>query len=557
MSSNETIHDNEVFYYRWDWNGDSVWDTPISNANSINHRFRRAGMHNILGQVSTGTGISKIVETTIVIEQGYSSPRPFFLITPDSGNLFTEFYFDATSTEDDEDSLNQLQFRWDFGNDGIYETPFSSNPFVKHKFSRMGMYTIKLQVKDPSNKLGTYSANLLVDNIDRDMLPDFTWHTDIERAKEPYFFDASSSSHRLDTSLHFQYSWKFERLEWTKPTYEPKIEHTFNIGGYHKVHLKTINASNGLQNTIIKTVPVNQENKPPEPVITAAIDYGNVRTLFFLHAWYSKDDFVGASGLMYRWDFDGDGNWDTDIGEHIEMHYQFTKAGSYYTRLEAIDPEGKKATTILKLTVSPFYNETSYFMDFRDRQLYGSVKIGNTWWMAENLNYVVPQKLLTGLYTWICLNERSSWCDKVGRLYHVSAVTPNRWSHEYLDVCPHGWRMPLQEDIDELIATIGGPENGLSLEIGGSHDFNGRYLGYADYTFRSEIIDGVIKVVDTIYRFIESYETLYITSETIPVDINELRTDIYMMRIDRNTGEIWNGFNKSNIYVPIRCVKDE
>ena len=549
----EGANNSTVFYYRWDWNSDSTWDTPYSTAKKITHRFRQPGNYTIRVQVSLGKGYGEVFSTTLNIEQGFSSPKPNFTIEPDSGNIYTDFYFNASSTYDDEDSIDQLQFRWDFGADGFYDVPFSTDPTIYRTFGRVGYHTVVMQVKDPSNKYGLIKKDLFIDNIDRDMLPDFTWHADIDEAGEPFNFDASLSSHKVDTSLQFQYSWKFSYFDWTEPSYNPETTHTFISGGNHIVHLMTINPNTALQKTIQKTVTVGEENKAPEPVITAAIEQGNIRTQFYLHTWFSTDDHVGASGLLYRWDFEGDGYWDTNYGPHLEMHHQFTHAGDYRARVEAVDPGGKKAVATLLLTVSPYLNETSYFMDARDRQLYGSVKIGSTWWMAENLNYDVPQKLTTGLYTWICLYEQKSWCEEVGRLYHVSAITHNRGSDEYLDICPPGWRLSEQQEMEDLIANVGGPTNGKTLELGGSQDFNAQYLGYADYYFVIE----QMRIVDTVYRFKESYESVYLTSSTIPEDINNMRSDIYMIRLDRQSGEIWNGFNRAGIYVPVRCVKEE
>ena len=42
--------------------------------------------------------------------------------------------FDASPSFDKNTNLNELQFRWDFDNDGVWETEFSNNPIAVHTF---------------------------------------------------------------------------------------------------------------------------------------------------------------------------------------------------------------------------------------------------------------------------------------------------------------------------------------------------------------------------------------------------------------------------------------
>ena len=116
--------------------------------------------------------------------------------------------------------------------------------------------------------------------------------------------------------------------------------------------------------------------------------------------------------------------------------------------------------------------------DDRDGQTYKIVKIGEQWWMAENLNYAytdVPFKY--GSYTsdstsWCCDNDAAN-CAKYGRLYTWSAAMDSvgEWStngkgcgygptcsptYSVRGVCPEGWHLPDTTEWHALFTAVGG-----------------------------------------------------------------------------------------------------
>lgn len=71
--------------------------------------------------------------------------------------------------------------------------------------------------------------------------------------------------------------------------------------------------------------------------------------------------------------------------------------------------------------------------DERDGQTYKTVKIGNLWWMAENLNYAYLQPVADMDSGSFCLNDSLENCEKYGRLYPWAIA---------LGICPSGWHLP-------------------------------------------------------------------------------------------------------------------
>jgi hypothetical protein len=77
-----------------------------------------------------------------------TAPVADFTSTPETPDTSETITFDASDTLDDEDLISQLQFKWDFDNDGEWDTSYSSSSSVEKKYIIAGTYTVVLQVKD-------------------------------------------------------------------------------------------------------------------------------------------------------------------------------------------------------------------------------------------------------------------------------------------------------------------------------------------------------------------------------------------------------------------------
>lgn len=93
-------------------------------------------------------------------------PLPSFRVTPESGTVFTIFEFDASSTTDPDHQIEYLSFRWDWNDDGTYETEWSASCRTSKRFPTcVDTIRVRLQVRDPGGEEGTYTGCIYIEPV--------------------------------------------------------------------------------------------------------------------------------------------------------------------------------------------------------------------------------------------------------------------------------------------------------------------------------------------------------------------------------------------------------
>jgi len=156
----------ENLQIRWDWDGDMAFDTEYSGAMMRNHRFDHPGTYKVVLEVSNSDGWSNRQSTTIEISADSIPPQSSFLVIPDTSSVGTIFYFcAATSVSNLHTPSTELQFRWDWNNDGVWDTPYMSDTSIYHKYTESGNYRILLEVRNSVTLTDTTSRNIFVYDI--------------------------------------------------------------------------------------------------------------------------------------------------------------------------------------------------------------------------------------------------------------------------------------------------------------------------------------------------------------------------------------------------------
>ncbi|MBN2214163.1 MAG: VCBS repeat-containing protein [Bacteroidales bacterium] len=142
---------------------------------------------------------------------------------------------------------------------------------------------------------------------------------------------------------------------------------------------------------------------------------------------------------------------------------------------------------------------TGTLTDPRDGRTYQTVKIGDQWWMAENLNYGTRINSTTtvsdnGVVEKYCYNNSESNCLTYGALYPWNEMMNYSTIESAQGICPAGWHLPSDQEWKEMELVLGmsqvqadllyewrGTTEGTKLKSGGSSGFEGLLAGYISY----------------------------------------------------------------------------
>ncbi|MEA5109625.1 hypothetical protein SDC9_24382 [bioreactor metagenome] len=75
-------------------------------------------------------------------------PEARYTVNPSRGDSNTQFFFDASGVSDAEDPVSSLEICWDWDNDGVYDTEFTTEKTSIHQYNSTGVYFPLMLVRD-------------------------------------------------------------------------------------------------------------------------------------------------------------------------------------------------------------------------------------------------------------------------------------------------------------------------------------------------------------------------------------------------------------------------
>jgi Calx-beta domain/Divergent InlB B-repeat domain/PKD domain len=151
--------DGSALEYRWDYENDGSWDTSFSSSSSASHAYASAGAKTARVEVRDTGGATATRTATFTVSATPVAPTATFAVDRGAGFMTNPavFNFDASGVSDGEDAPAALQVRWDFDDDGTWDTGYSTTKTASHDYAQG--YAVGPALESGSSYL--YSGNVV------------------------------------------------------------------------------------------------------------------------------------------------------------------------------------------------------------------------------------------------------------------------------------------------------------------------------------------------------------------------------------------------------------
>ncbi|MBO7412626.1 MAG: fibrobacter succinogenes major paralogous domain-containing protein [Fibrobacter sp.] len=179
--------------------------------------------------------------------------------------------------------------------------------------------------------------------------------------------------------------------------------------------------------------------------------------------------------------------------------------------------------------------------DDRDGLTYKIVKIGEQWWMAEDLNYRYIQQTAEEDSSSYCYGNASANCEEYGRLYPWSVA---------MGICPEGWHLPDTTEWNTLFTAVGGEASaGILLKAKDGWNSSWKNNGYGSDYFGFSALPAGYRTDGGVYYASDNSAGFWTSTEYA-----SNRAYYMYLYYDYDSGKL-NDDPKDYAY-SVRCLKD-
>jgi len=324
---------------------DGIYDTEWSSSATVTHRYDGISTYVLRLEVRDDEGATDTGATTVTISENTGPVADAG--GPYVGVINTSLKFDGSKSRDVDGSI--VGYRWDFTNDGVYDTEWLTSAKASYSYSIVGYYTAKLEIIDNEGKTATDTTTVQIQEVSN--------QPPVADAGGPYSgyvsssitFDASGSSDAEDGIVGYQWDWTGDGVWDTEWLSTPTTTHSYLAAGTYTVRLQ-VKDENDQRDEDIATVFITEVTNR-QPIANAGGPYAaRVNNLVIFNGKGSVDP--DGSIVGYRWDFTGDGIYDTEWLDTTTTIYTYSKTGTYTVVLQVKDNEDALDTDTATVTIT-------------------------------------------------------------------------------------------------------------------------------------------------------------------------------------------------------------
>ncbi len=315
------------------------------------------------------------------VEVDNTSPNASFSVDPLVGNTETIFKFDANESVDYDDDKDDLEIRWDWEDDENWDTDFSQNKAALHLFPEEGVYTIRMEIKDPKNAMSQTTKTVTVYQGNSPPTSWFTVDPEVGYIDTTFTFDASDCSDIEDPKDSIRVRWDFEGDgSWDTPYSKQKITtHRYEDPGTYSVTLEAMDTK-GLVSQRHLSVEVTFSNTGPlTPTLPSPATGSTDKPTYLLLKWTASDP--EGDPITFDVYFGTEQNPPLLVSgiDEMEVDPGFLDYETvYYWKVVAKDNHGLEAVSPLwTFTTFEVTNYQDSFVDARDGKTYKTISIGD------------------------------------------------------------------------------------------------------------------------------------------------------------------------------------
>ncbi len=286
--------------YKWDLDGDGGFDTEPSESSSVEHTYPDSGTITVKVSVCDGT---ECTEATGLVTISNGVPSGTLAdVTGREGEPVT-FSVSASDPGDDE-----LSYQWDFTADGEYETDPGVSATIDHTYTNEYSGAVKVRVCDADD------CTVLEARADIANVPPVVELGPFEGDEGTPITLSASATDQGDDDLTYEWDFTDDGSFDSGPSSSNTVEHTYPEPF---TGLVAVEVCDGTDCTTAKAEVVIRNALPTGSLPDITGDEGELLSLV------ATADDLGVDALTYEWDFNGDGELDTEPSDSATVEYAY------------------------------------------------------------------------------------------------------------------------------------------------------------------------------------------------------------------------------------------